>query len=400
MEEGLRGKTAEHSTTGIFSPLALVAQVAVTLLFLRAKYDTNTAELGTLYNYYTGIAIMMLVGFGYLMTFLKEYGLGAVGFTMMITCLGVEWAMFLEQTMTAGSMEFPVNMMAFLNANFAVAAVLISFGGLIGKISPTQVTVVIIVELVCYCLNKVFFLTNLMDIVDVGGTIIIHVFGAYFGLACCATLGKATSNDELNGSSYTSDRFSLIGTVFLWLYWPSFVAGAAETPEAQATALTNTILALCASTVITFGLTPLLSSKKLTPVPIQNATLAGGVAIGATADLGVSPMGALIIGGIAGAISCIGFCKQERIIPSTWDTCGINNLHGMPGFFGGLVSVFLPLMSIGHAVAWRQLVGLLGTLVFAGVSGALTGLLLKALPRSEPFTDKSFWECELDDHEA
>jgi hypothetical protein len=44
------------------------------------------------YKIYLDIALMMLVGFGYLMTFLQFYGLGAVGFTMLITALGVQWS--------------------------------------------------------------------------------------------------------------------------------------------------------------------------------------------------------------------------------------------------------------------------------------------------------------------
>merc|ERR1719469_1380952 len=170
--------------------LAGASQVLILCLFYGADY--NLAEdSSSIYNFYVGVALMMFVGFGYLMTFLKAYGLGAVGFTMLITCLGVQWAVVLEQAMTEGTLAFKLDFMDILNGNFAVAAVLISFGGLIGKISPTQVLVVTMLELVFYTLNKVFFLTQALDIQDCGGTIIIHVFGAYFGLAACATLGPA-----------------------------------------------------------------------------------------------------------------------------------------------------------------------------------------------------------------
>ena len=42
---------------------------------------------------------------------------------------------------------------------------------------------------------------------------------------------------------------------------------------------------------------------------VQNATLAGGVAIGGCADLMIQPWAALLVGTIAGTISVYGFDK-------------------------------------------------------------------------------------------
>jgi ammonium transporter Rh len=397
--EPLLGGKATQLNTGAFLVVCLVMQAVICYLLKGTDYklsDAKDLDKESIYNFYVGVALMMFVGFGYLMTFLKAYGLGAVGFTMLITCLGVEWALCVEQLMASG--KIVVDLYAILNGNFAVAAVLISFGGLIGKISPTQVAVLTVIELVCYCANKVYFLTNFLEIADCGGTIIIHLFGAYFGLACSAAMGPATTNEGLNGSDYKSDLFSLIGTTFLWLFWPSFVAGALPAGDGQDMAIINTILALIASTVITFALTPMFSGAgRLTTVPIQNATLAGGVSIGATANLPLGPFGAVLIGLLAGALSTIGFCKP--LISAESDTCGINNLHGMPGLLGGLASAALPTFVEGTGVVMKnQLIGVGGTFVIAIVTGAITGLILKCVrPLDfEAFTDETFWDCADD----
>lgn len=87
-------------------------------------------------------------------------------------------------------------------------------------------------------------------------------------------VGKPKRQPEMGN---TPDLFSLIGTLFLWIYWPSFVAGAAVADsDQQQRALVNTILALSSSTVVAFITSSVCSAdKRFRPVDIQNATLAG-----------------------------------------------------------------------------------------------------------------------------
>lgn len=78
---------------------------------------------------------------------------------------------------------------------------------------------------------------------------------------------------------------------------------------------------------------------------IINATLAGGVAIGASsgvvANMGVS----LAIGIIAGFVSNLAYAKLleklEHGCLGIHDTCGIHNLHGIPGLLGGFISAIV-----------------------------------------------------------
>lgn len=61
-------------------------------------------------------------------------------------------------------------------------------------------------------------------------------------------------------------------------------------------------------------------------VHIQNATLAGGVAVGAIADMVIEPYGAMVIGTFAGIISVLGFQFLTPILNSSFvhDTCNFS----------------------------------------------------------------------------
>ena len=134
-----------------------------------------------------------------------------------------------------------------------------------------------------------------------------------------------------------------MGTVFLWMYWPSFNGGAAASGDAQQRALINTYYSLCSCVISTVVISSLLSpGRKMSMEHIQNATLAGGVAVGASADMMLTPGGAIVVGALAGILSTLGFHYVQPALQKklkVHDSCGVNNLHGMPGLFGAIISV-------------------------------------------------------------
>ena len=132
---------------------------------------------------------------------------------------------------------------------------------------------------------------------DVGGSIFIHTFGAYFGLTVsfCLQKMKVDESSRYEGPRYTSDMFSLLGTIILWVYWPSFNGILAE-GAARHRCYINTYISLMASTAWTFVLSGLLGDRRFCAEDIQNATLAGGVMVGATADMVLQPYGAIVAG--------------------------------------------------------------------------------------------------------
>ena len=77
-------------------------------------------------------------------------------------------------------------------------------------------------------------------------------------------------------------------------------------------------------------------------VDIQNATLAGGVAVGSAADLTIRPWAAILVGLIASFVSVWGYTVLQPWLEQQfglYDTCGVHNLHGMPGLIGGISGV-------------------------------------------------------------
>ena len=129
--------------------------------------------------------MMLFGGFGFLMTYLKKYGLSAVGFTMIIIVEVTQFSLIvfgLLKVDTAKEFVIKIGFLDIVEAGLISAAVLISFGVVLGKVNPLQLLFMGLVEAV-FCVINMHVAYSIMGIVDVGGSIVVHTFGAYFGLA-------------------------------------------------------------------------------------------------------------------------------------------------------------------------------------------------------------------------
>ncbi|XP_009936503.1 ammonium transporter Rh type A isoform X1 [Opisthocomus hoazin] len=390
-----------------FSILALLLEVIIIVLFgIFVEYNNVDTSL-SLYPHFQDVHVMIFVGIGFLMTFLKKYGFSSVGINMLIAAFGLQWGTLMQGFWHMDGGKIHVNIESMINADFSTAAALISFGAVLGKTSPVQMLILAILEITIFSCNE-HLVTKILQATDVGASMTIHAFGAYFGLAVALVLYRPglKNKHENEESTYHSDLFAMLGTLFLWVFWPSFNSVIEPGTISQTTAIVNTYYALAACTIVTFALSSLVDQRgKFSMVLIQNATLAGGVAVGTCVDMSIHPFAAMCIGSIAGIISVLGFRFLSPLLASKLniqDTCGIHNLHGLPGILGGIAGIVVTAIKDEAKQGVRFTPGMqaaaLGSSVgIALVGGALTGGILKLpflgqVSDQNCFDDSVYWE--------
>jgi len=364
--------------------------------FLFTRYDpslfgdgTDSAAAMLNYGHFQDVHVMIFVGFGYLMTFLRKYGFSAVSFNFLMSVLAIQWYILfggfihkLQHGHGALDSKIEVNLTSLLTGDFAAGCVLITFGGMLGKASFPQLMVVTFFEVIFFALNEGINLTT-FHASDMGGSVVLHTFGAYFGLAATWVLTPAAAKDHKeNSSSRTSDLFSMIGTIFLWMYWPSFNSAPASAVEQQRCVI-NTVMSISASCVTACLGSFFLRKGKFNMVDVQNATLAGGVAIGTTCNMAVGIGGAVTTGCLAGILSAVGYRYIQPWLEDTagiTDTCGIHNLHGMPGVMAGISGIIVAAMAKEEDYRGQATMGIAfpGRGIVTGVNGVADSELRSA----------------------
>jgi len=218
--------------------------------------------------------------------------------------------------------------------------------------------------------------------------------------------------------------FGAIGTIFLWMFWPSF-NGCLATGNSQHRVVINTVLAIASSCIGSFAISGMLNDGLYKMEDAMNASLAGGVMIGSSSDLVAASWVSILVGLMAGVISTLAFNKfwgwaYEKL--GLHDTCGVNNLHGLPGIVGAIIGaiscgaasetvygdnltdIFTELgKGRSQASQAGYQMACLGSTVFIGVlGGLLTGLIIRAecfapLKAEDCFEDEVCWHMSKEE---
>jgi len=348
----------------------------------------TTAENEFMYEKSIHILVMLLIGFGFLMVFVRKYGYSSITATYLIVALSIPLYMLIRPYLWGSASNLTIaNISMLLFAEFAAASLLIAIGGILGRVNTSQYLLVGMLFTPVYALNEWLLFSGTLipsgAFLDTAGSISIHAFGAYFSVDMISMLTTKKESEITIETSKRSNEFALLGSAALWVFWPSFCSALVSVDKIPLAAI-NTVLALCGATLATYVFSILIRGK-VDVADIANASLAGGVAIGAVVA-NVEPGWSLLIGLVAGTISVVGYSKiQPRLqrLVGGIDTCGVHNLHGMPGVFGGLVALLLV------ASPMWQFAGVVVSVILSVLMGVIVGFIVSKLGRKEtPYDDK------------
>ena len=190
IEYGYIGMGMASFLAGTFVPFSSEAVMAALLVTSSLDNATRTIFDSITYARSIHILAMLLVGFGFLMVFLRGHEFTSLTATFLAVSISVPVYMLVKSFLPG---EFEVmNINGFLFAEFAAASLLICMGAVLGRLKMDQYFVLGILFTIAYIFNEWLLLESgvFEGFLDTGGSVAIHAFGAYFGLGSSAMTAK------------------------------------------------------------------------------------------------------------------------------------------------------------------------------------------------------------------
>lgn len=206
---------------------------------------------------------------------------------------------------------------------------------------------------------------------DFAGSVVVHAVGGWLALPAVILLGARSNRYRKDGaiSAHPPSNipFLALGAWILTVGWFGFNVMSAQTiDKVSGLVAVNSLMAMVGGTLAA------LVAGRNDPGFVHNGPLAGLVAVCAGSDL-MHPLGALVVGAIAGAIFVTLFTWTQN----KWkidDVLGVWPLHGLCGTWGGLAAGIFGSRALGGRGGVSFLAQLIGTTM--GVCWALLGSLV------------------------
>jgi Amt family ammonium transporter len=206
---------------------------------------------------------------------------------------------------------------------------------------------------------------------DFAGSVVVHAVGGWIALPAVLLLGARANRYRKDGGMSahppSSIPFLALGAWVLTVGWFGFNVMSAQTlDKISGLVAVNSLMAMAGGTLAALVL------GKNDPGFVHNGPLAGLVAVCAGSDL-MHPLGALVVGAVAGAIFVVMFTLTQN----RWkidDVLGVWPLHGLCGTWGGVAAGIFGAKALGGLGGVTLGAQLIGTLM--GVAWALGGGLL------------------------
>ncbi|HSV50666.1 MAG TPA: ammonium transporter [Burkholderiaceae bacterium] len=213
---------------------------------------------------------------------------------------------------------------------------------------------------------------------DFAGSIVVHAVGGWLALPAVILLGARSNRYRKDGaiSAHPPSNipFLALGAWVLTVGWFGFNVMSAQTiDKISGLVAVNSLMAMVGGTLAALAL------GRNDPGFVHNGPLAGLVAVCAGSDL-MHPLGALVVGAVAGAI----FVAMFTLTQNKWkidDVLGVWPLHGLCGAWGGVAAGIFgskALGGMGGVSLGAQFMGSALGITWALASGFVVYGVLKA----------------------
>ena len=179
---------------------------------------------------------------------------------------------------------------------------------------------------------------------DFAGGTVVHINAGVAGLVGAYVLGPRVGYGKESMAPH-SLTLTMVGASMLWVGWFGFNAGSNLESTAGATlAFINTLLATAGAT-LSWTIAEGIFKGKPSMLGAASGAVAGLVAI-TPACGSVGPMGAIVLGLIAGVICLWGVNGLKRLLGAD-DSLDVFGVHGVGGILGAIMTGVLTAPSLG-----------------------------------------------------